>query len=243
MGREGKRGHGRPGEKQNLIRRTLYEEMLQAAEVKCKRPEVGQINVPLKEFEVPFFGMVRRQGRTLNANICLRGSGEPLKSGEQEGSMSRPDVAVRERCLGEDRWPHTTLVHLLAGTKMTLTQCLGRPGGPSPGHIGVLTWTSGVGGWLGGQQRLVWGPRAGLGWEQRLDCGPGRRLWTSGVPHGFPRLGAPDFTSLSSLSPPPLPPPQNYLWEFKLLSHRFPGSGVPAALTCAHAAHPSRGLS
>lgn len=35
--------------------------MLQAAEVKCKRPEVGQINVPLKEFEVPFFGMVRRQ--------------------------------------------------------------------------------------------------------------------------------------------------------------------------------------
>nr|XP_060487936.1 uncharacterized protein C3orf22 homolog isoform X1 [Panthera onca]XP_060487937.1 uncharacterized protein C3orf22 homolog isoform X1 [Panthera onca] len=64
-----------------------------------------------------------------------------------------------------------------------------------------------------------------------------------GVPRGFPRLGAPDFTSLSSLSPPPLPPPQDYLWEFKLLSHRFPGSGVPAALTCAHAAHPSRGLS
>ncbi|XP_047705298.1 uncharacterized protein C3orf22 homolog isoform X1 [Prionailurus viverrinus] len=56
-------------------------------------------------------------------------------------------------------------------------------------------------------------------------------------------LGAPDFTSPSSLSPPPLLPPQNYLWEFKLLSHRFPGSGVPAALTGAHAAHPSRGLS
>ncbi|XP_029774608.1 uncharacterized protein C3orf22 homolog isoform X2 [Suricata suricatta] len=51
-------------------------------------------------------------------------------------------------------------------------------------------------------------------------------------------LGAPDFIPLSSFNPRPPPPPLSYLWEFKLLSHRFPrsGSGTPAA-------HTSRGLS
>ncbi|XP_004395791.1 PREDICTED: uncharacterized protein C3orf22 homolog [Odobenus rosmarus divergens] len=40
-------------------------------------------------------------------------------------------------------------------------------------------------------------------------------------------LGAPDFTSLSCLSPPLPPPLLSQLWELKLVSRRFPGPGAP----------------
>lgn len=119
---------------------------------------------------------------------------------------------------------HTILGHLLAGTKVTLAQRLGRPGGPSPGHAGALTW----GWWLGGQQRLGVGSQGGSGprpqtWLWAWPMSRGQRGLC-----GFPRLGAPDFVPLSGLRRQP-PPPLNYLWELKLLSHRFPGlaSGAP----------------
>ncbi|KAM5219562.1 uncharacterized protein C3orf22 homolog [Hipposideros larvatus] len=55
-------------------------------------------------------------------------------------------------------------------------------------------------------------------------------------------LGAPDFTSLSIFLPLP-PPPLSNLWELKLLSHRFPKSGIHAVLPGTHANHSSRCLS
>ncbi|XP_074195864.1 uncharacterized protein C3orf22 homolog [Rhinolophus sinicus] len=55
-------------------------------------------------------------------------------------------------------------------------------------------------------------------------------------------LGATDVTSLSIFLPLP-PPPLSNLWELKLLSRRFPRSGIHAALPGTHVNHSSRGLS